>query len=72
MIAVCAAYVFLSATQDIAVDAVAVRLLSDRDRGTGNGIQIAASYLGTLVGGGLCVSSTTGTAGSPRSRCSPR
>lgn len=55
VIAVCAAYVFLSATQDIAVDAVAVRLLSDRDRGTGNGIQIAASYLGTLVGGGLCV-----------------
>ena len=55
LIAVCAAYVFLSATQDIAVDAVAVRVLADRDRGTGNGIQIAASYLGTLVGGGLCV-----------------
>lgn len=55
LIAVCAAYVFLSATQDIAVDAVAVRVLADRERGTGNGIQIAASYLGTLVGGGLCV-----------------
>ncbi len=55
LIAVCAAYVFLSATQDIAVDAVAVRMLADAERGTGNGIQIAASYLGTLVGGGLCV-----------------
>jgi predicted MFS family arabinose efflux permease len=55
VIAVCAAYVFLSATQDIAVDAVAVRVLAERERGTGNGIQIAASYVGTLVGGGLCV-----------------
>jgi predicted MFS family arabinose efflux permease len=55
VILVCAVYVLLSATQDIAVDAVAVRLLADRERGTGNGIQIAASYAGTLVGGGLCV-----------------
>jgi predicted MFS family arabinose efflux permease len=55
VIAVCAAYVFMSATQDIAVDAVAVRILADRERGTGNGIQIAAAHLGTLVGGGLCV-----------------
>jgi predicted MFS family arabinose efflux permease len=55
VIVVCAAYVLLSATQDIAVDAVAVRVLADRERGTGNGIQIAASYAGTLVGGGLCV-----------------
>jgi predicted MFS family arabinose efflux permease len=55
VIAICAAYVFLSATQDIAVDAIAVRLLSDRDRGAGNGIQVAASYLGNLLGGGACV-----------------
>ncbi|MCM0677093.1 MFS transporter [Micromonospora phytophila] len=55
VIAVCAAYVFLSATQDIAVDAVAVRLLAERDRGVGNGIQVAASYLGNLLGGGACV-----------------
>jgi predicted MFS family arabinose efflux permease len=55
VLAVCAAYVFLSATQDIAVDAVAVRLLSDRQRGHGNGIQIAAGYAGTVIGGGLCV-----------------
>lgn len=55
VILICAAYVFLSATQDIAVDAVAVRLLSERTRGTGNGIQVAASYLGNLLGGGACV-----------------
>ncbi|WP_238432515.1 MFS transporter [Micromonospora tarensis] len=55
IIAICAAYVFFSATQDIAVDAVAVRMLSDSARGTGNGIQVAASYLGNLLGGGACV-----------------
>ncbi|MGC4877893.1 MFS transporter [Micromonospora sp. DT43] len=55
VIAICAAYVFFSATQDIAVDAVAVRMLGETDRGTGNGIQVAASYLGNLLGGGACV-----------------
>ncbi|MEH0824603.1 MULTISPECIES: MFS transporter [unclassified Micromonospora] len=55
IVAICAAYVFLSATQDIAVDAVAVRLLSARGRGAGNGVQVAASYLGNLLGGGACV-----------------
>ncbi|RGC66654.1 muropeptide transporter [Micromonospora sp. MW-13] len=55
VVAICAAYVLLSATQDIAVDAVAVRVLSARARGAGNGIQVAASYLGNLLGGGACV-----------------
>ncbi|MGW4501013.1 MFS transporter [Micromonospora sp. NPDC004336] len=55
VVAICLAYVFLSATQDIAVDAVAVRLLSERSRGAGNGIQVAASYVGNLLGGGACV-----------------
>jgi predicted MFS family arabinose efflux permease len=55
IIAICAAYVFFSATQDIAVDAVAVRMLAASARGTGNGIQVAASYLGNLLGGGACV-----------------
>ncbi|ATO12617.1 MFS transporter [Micromonospora sp. WMMA2032] len=55
VIAICAAFVFFSATQDIAADAVAVRLLAASDRGTGNGIQVAASYLGNLLGGGACV-----------------
>ncbi|MGC4745539.1 MFS transporter [Micromonospora sp. DT201] len=55
IIAICAAYVFFSATQDIAVDAVAVRMLAESAQGTGNGIQVAASYLGNLLGGGACV-----------------
>ncbi|MFI9638624.1 MFS transporter [Micromonospora sp. NPDC051925] len=55
VVAICAAYVFFSATQDIAVDAVAVRVLSEGARGAGNGIQVAASYLGNLLGGGACV-----------------
>ncbi|MDO3703122.1 MFS transporter [Micromonospora sp. C28SCA-DRY-2] len=55
VVAICAAYVFFSATQDIAVDAVAVRLLAESARGVGNGIQVAASYLGNLLGGGACV-----------------
>ncbi|TDB97505.1 MFS transporter [Micromonospora fluostatini] len=55
IVAICAVYVLLSATQDVAADAVAVRLLSTRARGTGNGIQVAASYLGNLLGGGACV-----------------
>jgi predicted MFS family arabinose efflux permease len=42
----------LSATQDIAVDATAVLLLSPAERGMGNGIQKAGGYFGLLVGGG--------------------
>ncbi|WBB82420.1 MFS transporter [Micromonospora sp. WMMD882] len=55
VVAICAMFVFFSATQDIAADAVAVRLLTDSARGVGNGIQVAASYLGNLLGGGACV-----------------
>lgn len=55
VVAICTAFVFFSATQDIAADAVAVRLLTGAQRGTGNGIQVAASYLGNLLGGGACV-----------------
>ena len=42
----------LSATQDIATDATAVRLLKPSERGFGNGIQKAAGYFGLMVGGG--------------------
>lgn len=55
IVLICALFVFLSATQDIAADAVAVRLLSRSDRGPGNGIQVAASYVGNILGGGACV-----------------
>lgn len=44
--------VLLSATQDIAADAIAVKVLDVADRGLGNGIQIAGSYLGNILGGG--------------------
>lgn len=40
-----------SATQDIATDALAVRLLEPDERGFGNGLQSAANYAGTISGG---------------------
>jgi predicted MFS family arabinose efflux permease len=46
----------LAATQDIATDALAVTLLSERERGLGNGVQVAGYRLGMILGGGLVVS----------------
>ncbi len=45
------AVAFLSATQDVAADATAVRLLAPAERGVGNGIQMAGSYGGFVIGG---------------------
>jgi predicted MFS family arabinose efflux permease len=45
----------LSATQDIAADATAVRILNASERGVGNGIQLAGSYGGFLIGGNAVV-----------------
>lgn len=42
----------ISATQDIATDGLAVNLLEPRERGVGNGIQVAAYRLGMIFGGG--------------------
>lgn len=42
----------LSASQDVATDGLAVELLSDKERGTGNGVQVAAYRLGMILGGG--------------------
>ena len=42
-----------AATQDIATDALAVRLLKPTERGWGNGIQWAGNYLGAMLGGGV-------------------
>lgn len=42
----------LSATQDVAADALAVGLLSPEERGLGNGLQAAGGLLGNLLGGG--------------------
>ncbi|NEO98568.1 MAG: MFS transporter [Symploca sp. SIO2E9] len=42
----------LAATQDIATDALAIELLTPSERGLGNSIQGAGSYLGGILGGG--------------------
>ncbi len=44
---------FLSATQDIASDAVAIKILRKKQRSLGNSIQSSGSFLGTLVGSGV-------------------
>ncbi len=43
----------LAATQDIATDGLAVKLLSFDERGAGNGIQVAAYRVGMILGGGV-------------------
>jgi PAT family beta-lactamase induction signal transducer AmpG len=45
--------VTLAATQDIATDALAVRLLDPHERGWGNGIQSAGRAMGGILGGGV-------------------
>lgn len=45
--------VTLAATQDIATDALAVRLLAPHERGWGNGIQSAGRAVGGILGGGV-------------------
>ena len=42
----------LSASQDIATDALAIGLLSPSERGVGNGIQRGGNALGAVIGGG--------------------
>jgi predicted MFS family arabinose efflux permease len=50
------AYATASETQDIAVDALTVRVLEPHERATGGGIRTAGLYLGTIVGaGGLLI-----------------
>jgi MFS family permease len=44
---------FLSATQDIASDAMAIKILQKRQRSMGNSMQSAGSFLGTLFGSGV-------------------
>jgi len=42
----------LAATQDIATDGLAVRLLTHGERGLGNGVQVAGYRVGMMLGGG--------------------
>jgi len=50
-----AAFVFnmIAATQDIATDGLAVRMLDARELGIANGIQVGAYRIGMMFGGGL-------------------
>ncbi|HCH63987.1 MAG: MFS transporter [Deltaproteobacteria bacterium] len=43
----------LAATQDIATDGLAVSLLTPRERGLGNGVQVAGYRVGMILGGGV-------------------
>jgi PAT family beta-lactamase induction signal transducer AmpG len=43
----------LAATQDIATDGLAIRLLGPSERGLGNGLQVAGYRVGMVFGGGL-------------------
>lgn len=42
-----------SATQDIATDAMAIKVLSRHERSTGNSMQAAGTFIGTLTGSGV-------------------
>lgn len=42
----------VAATQDVATDGLAVELLSESERGLGNGLQVAGYRVGMIVGGG--------------------
>ncbi|MCP4447861.1 MAG: MFS transporter [Myxococcales bacterium] len=42
-----------AATQDIATDGLAVELLTSKERGIGNGVQVAGYRIGMIVGGGF-------------------
>ena len=53
LIVACALFMLCSATQDVATDGLAVRLLAIDERGEGNGIQVGGYYLGQVLGGGV-------------------
>ena len=43
----------IASTQDIATDALAVKLLDHDERGKGNGVQVAGYRVGMIIGGGF-------------------
>jgi MFS family permease len=53
IVALLAVVAVLSATQDIATDALAVRMMHGSSRGGINGLQIGANFIGDVVGGGF-------------------
>lgn len=46
---------FLNASQDVPTDGLAVDILSEHERGIGNGIQVGGYRLGMLMGGGAAL-----------------
>ena len=46
-------FMLVAATHDIATDGLAVRILSEAERGVGNGVQVGGFYFGQILGGGL-------------------
>ena len=44
------------ATQDVAIDALAVNTLPEHERGLANGVMFAGAYLGQAIGGAACCS----------------
>jgi MFS family permease len=46
---------FFSASQDIAADALAYRLLADHERGYGNAVKIGGGLIGYMLGGGVAL-----------------
>lgn len=42
----------LAASQDVATDGLAIELLTTKERGAGNGVQVGAHRLGMILGGG--------------------
>lgn len=55
VVVLAAAFVLFSATQDVAADALSVRGLTVSQHDSGAGVQVAASYIGTVIGGGLAL-----------------
>ncbi|OLF17342.1 MFS transporter [Actinophytocola xanthii] len=53
ILALLAVVAVLSATQDVATDAIAVRTISGRNRGGINGVQVGGGFVGDIIGGGL-------------------
>jgi len=53
ILAMLAVVAILSATQDVATDALAVRTISGSGRGGINGLQVGAGFVGDIIGGGL-------------------
>lgn len=47
----------VAATQDVAADGLAVEILTESERGLGNGLQVAAYRAGMILGGGVILAS---------------